>query len=81
MPGVLDRRSLSLSGKDQKLLAPAPHGKKDSRVISRWTFVHGLLFELSLKFTGNLLVPCLAHGLFDPGGVIYFRQAMKANPL
>ncbi|HEX9454212.1 MAG TPA: CPBP family intramembrane glutamic endopeptidase [Candidatus Binatia bacterium] len=49
----------------------AHYGKKDIRIISHWSFIHGLLFGLSFKVTGNLLVPFLAHGLFDLGGVIY----------
>jgi len=55
----------------------AHYGKKDIRVVSHWSYVHGLLFGLSFKLTGNLLVPLLAHGLFDLGGVIYFRQVMR----
>lgn len=52
----------------------AHYGKKDIRVVSHWSYIHGLLFGLSFRFTGNLLVPMLAHGLFDLGGVIYFRR-------
>jgi membrane protease YdiL (CAAX protease family) len=57
----------------------AHYGKRDIRVISHWSFVHGLLFGLSFRFTGNLLVPLLTHDLFDFGGVIYFRQVMKGK--
>lgn len=52
-------------------------GKKDIRIVSYWSFAHGLLFGLSYRLTGNLLVPMLAHGLFDLGGVIYFQRMMR----
>jgi membrane protease YdiL (CAAX protease family) len=51
-------------------------GKKDIRIISYWSYVHGLLFGLSYYSTGNLTVPVIAHGLFDLGGVVYFQQRM-----
>jgi len=55
----------------------AHFGGKDIRVVSCWSFAHGLLFGLSYRLTGNLLVPMMAHGLFDLGGVIYFQRMMK----
>lgn len=55
----------------------AHFGKKDIRVVSHWSYVHGLLFGLSYKLTDNLVVPVIAHGLFDIGGVIYFRRIMR----
>ncbi len=57
----------------------AHFGKKDIRVVSYWSFAHGLLFGLSYRLTGNLLVPMMAHGLFDLGGVIYFQRMMKED--
>ena len=55
----------------------AHYGKKDIRIVSHWSFVHGLLFGFSFNLTENLVVPLLAHGLFDLGGVIYFRRLMR----
>ncbi len=55
----------------------AHFGKKDIRVVSYWSFVHGLLFGLSYRLTGDLVVPMVAHGLFDLGGVLYFQRMMK----
>jgi membrane protease YdiL (CAAX protease family) len=55
-------------------------GKKDIRVISYWSYIHGLLFGLAYRFTGNLAVPVIAHGLFDLGGVIYFQQRLRNKP-
>ena len=52
-------------------------GKKDIRVVSYWSYVHGLLFGLTYYLTGNLAVPVIAHGLFDLGGVIYFQRRLR----
>ena len=57
----------------------AHYGKRDIRVVSHWSYVHGLLFGLSYKLAGNLFVPIVAHGMFDTGGVIYFRRIMRAK--
>jgi membrane protease YdiL (CAAX protease family) len=54
----------------------AHFGKKDIRVVSSWSFIHGFLFGLSYHFTRNLAVPVVAHGLFDLGGVVYFQRLM-----
>ena len=54
----------------------AHFGKKDIRVVSSWSFVHGFLFGLSYHFIRNLAVPVVAHGLFDLGGVVYFQRLM-----
>lgn len=62
------------------LFGLAHFGKKDIRVVSYWSFAHGLLFGLSYSLAGNLLVPMIAHGLFDLGGVVYFRIFMKNAP-
>jgi membrane protease YdiL (CAAX protease family) len=51
-------------------------GKKDIRVVSYWSYIHGLLFGLTYHYTGNLAVPVIAHGLFDLGGVIYFQRRL-----
>jgi membrane protease YdiL (CAAX protease family) len=48
-------------------------GAKDIRVISYWSLAQGLWLGIFFSATGNLLVPMLAHGLFDVGGMIYFR--------
>jgi membrane protease YdiL (CAAX protease family) len=58
----------------------AHFGKKDIRVVSYWSFIHGLLFGLSYEVTGNLFVPIIAHGLFDFGGVVYFQGLMREQP-
>jgi membrane protease YdiL (CAAX protease family) len=55
----------------------AHFGKKDIRVVSYWSFIHGLLFGLSYQLTQNLAVPVIAHGLFDLGGVTYFQRLMR----
>jgi membrane protease YdiL (CAAX protease family) len=55
-------------------------GKKDIRVVSYWSYIHGLFFGLAYRFTGNLAVPVIAHGLFDLGGVIYFQQRLHNKP-
>ena len=52
-------------------------GKKDIRIVSYWSFIHGLLFGLAYYVTGNLFVPMMAHGLFDLGGVVYFQRMMR----
>lgn len=48
-------------------------GGRDIRVVSYWAYIHGLLFGLSYMLTENFLVPVIAHGLFDLGGVLYFQ--------
>ena len=55
----------------------AHFGKKDIRIVSYWSYIHGLLFGLAYDFTRNLAVPVIAHGLFDVGGVIYFQQRIR----
>jgi membrane protease YdiL (CAAX protease family) len=55
-------------------------GKKDIRIVSYWSYIHGLLFGLAYRFTENLAVPVIAHGLFDLGGVIYFQQRLRSKP-
>jgi membrane protease YdiL (CAAX protease family) len=52
-------------------------GKKDIRVISYWSFAHGFLLGLAYWYSGNLAVPMIAHGLFDLGGIMYFRLLMR----
>jgi membrane protease YdiL (CAAX protease family) len=52
-------------------------GKKDIRIVSYWSYVHGLLFGVTYYLTGNLAVPVIAHGLFDLGGVIYFQRRLR----
>lgn len=48
-------------------------GDRDIRVVSYWSYAHGLLFGLSYLLTENFVVPVIAHGLFDLGGVLYFQ--------
>jgi membrane protease YdiL (CAAX protease family) len=55
----------------------AHFGKKDIRTVSYWAFGHGLLFGLTYYFTGNLAVPMMTHGMFDFGGLLYFRSFMR----
>jgi membrane protease YdiL (CAAX protease family) len=55
-------------------------GSKEIRVISYWSFAHGLLFGLAYKFSGNLAVTMIAHGLFDVGGILYFRILTRGEP-
>jgi membrane protease YdiL (CAAX protease family) len=56
-------------------------GKKEIRVVSYWAFAHGLLFGLAYKFSGNLAVPMIGHGLFDLGGILYFRFLTRREPM
>jgi membrane protease YdiL (CAAX protease family) len=51
-------------------------GKKDIRVVSYWSFFQGLYLGLFYLFSRSLLVPMIAHGMFDIGGMIYFRDFM-----
>ena len=62
------------------LFGLAHFGKKDIRVVSGWSFMHGLIIGLSYHYSGNLLVPMIAHGGFDLGGVIYFKLIMRKAP-
>lgn len=48
-------------------------GGKDIRVVSYWSYAHGLLFGLSYSLTDTFVVPVMNHGLFDLGGVLYFQ--------
>jgi membrane protease YdiL (CAAX protease family) len=54
----------------------AHFGKREIRVISFWSFFQGLYLGLFLVWSDSLLVPMIAHGLFDIGGMIYFRGFM-----
>jgi membrane protease YdiL (CAAX protease family) len=56
-------------------------GKKEIRVVSYWAFAHGLLFGLAYKFSGDLAVPMIGHGLFDIGGILYFRFLTRREPM
>jgi membrane protease YdiL (CAAX protease family) len=51
-------------------------GKREIRTISFWSVFQGLYLGLFFAWSGNLLVPMIAHGLFDLGGMIYFRAFM-----
>ena len=54
----------------------AHFGKKEIRVISLWSVFQSLYLGLFFIWSKNLLVPMIAHGLFDLGGMIYFRNFM-----
>ena len=59
------------------LLFMAAHfGKKDIRIVSLWSVFQGFYLGLFFAWSKNLLVPMIAHGLFDLGGMIYFRSFM-----
>jgi membrane protease YdiL (CAAX protease family) len=51
----------------------AHFGKKEIRVVSLWSIFQGLYLGLFFAWSKNLLVPMIAHGLFDIGGMIYLR--------
>ena len=55
------------------LFMVAHFGKKDIRIISMWSVFQGLYLGLFFAWSRSLLVPMIAHGLFDIGGMIYFR--------
>ncbi|HUB07307.1 MAG TPA: CPBP family intramembrane glutamic endopeptidase [Myxococcales bacterium] len=62
------------------LLFMAAHfGRRDIRVVSFWSLAQGLWLGLFFAWSGNLAVPMVAHGLFDIGGMVYFR-ALLARP-
>lgn len=52
-------------------------GRRDIRVVSYWSFAQGFWLGALYLVTENLLVPMIAHGLFDIGGFAYFRIFMK----
>lgn len=54
-------------------------GKKEIRVISYWSFAHGFWLGLFYYYSGDLSVPMIAHGLFDLGGILYFRLIMEGK--
>lgn len=54
----------------------AHFGKKDIRVVSYWSIFQGLYLGLFFAYSKNLIVPMIAHGLFDMGGMVYFRGFM-----
>jgi membrane protease YdiL (CAAX protease family) len=54
----------------------AHFGKKEIRIVSLWSVFQGLYLGLFFAWCKNLLVPMIAHGLFDIGGMIYFRGFM-----
>ena len=54
----------------------AHFGGKEIRVVSLWSIFQGLYLGLFFAWSKNLLVPMIAHGLFDIGGMIYFHQFM-----
>lgn len=54
----------------------AHFGGKDIRVVSLWSVFQALYLGLFFAWSKNLIVPMIAHGLFDLGGLIYFRQFM-----
>jgi len=57
----------------------AHFGKKEIRIISLWSVFQALYLGLFFIWSKNLLVPMIAHGLFDLGGMIYFRNFMARS--
>jgi membrane protease YdiL (CAAX protease family) len=57
----------------------AHFGKRDIRVVSLWSIFQGFYLGLFFLWSKNLLVPMIAHGLFDFGGMIYFRNLMSRS--
>jgi membrane protease YdiL (CAAX protease family) len=57
----------------------AHFGKRDIRVVSLWSIFQGFYLGLFFLWSHNLLVPMIAHGLFDFGGMIYFRNFMSRS--
>jgi membrane protease YdiL (CAAX protease family) len=58
------------------LFTLAHFGGKEIRVVSLWSIFQALYLGLFFAWSRNLLVPMIAHGLFDIGGMIYFREFM-----
>jgi membrane protease YdiL (CAAX protease family) len=58
------------------LFRVAHFGRKDIRVVSYWSIFQGLYLGLFFAYSKNLMVPMIAHGLFDMGGMVYFRSFM-----
>lgn len=56
-----------------KMFGLAHFGKKDIRMLSCGPSGMDCSLDFLFGLTGNLLVPMMAHGLFDLGGVIYFQ--------
>ena len=52
-------------------------GARDIRIIGYWSLAQGLLLGLLYQATGNLLVPMVAHALFDMGAMVHFRIAWQ----
>ncbi len=73
--GFVQQRFGLLAG---ALLFMAAHfGRRDIRPVSYWSLAQGLWLGLFFAWTENLAVPMLAHGLFDIGGMIYFRALLS----
>jgi membrane protease YdiL (CAAX protease family) len=58
------------------LFMVAHFGRKDIRVVSYWSIFQGLYLALFFAYSKNLIVPMIAHGLFDMGGIVYFHGFM-----
>jgi Type II CAAX prenyl endopeptidase Rce1-like len=58
------------------LFMVAHFARKDIRVVSYWSIFQGLYLGLFFAYSKNLIVPMIAHGLFDMGGMVYFRGFM-----
>lgn len=54
----------------------AHFGGKEIRIVSLWSIFQALYLGLFFAWSKNLIVPMVAHGLFDIGGMIYFREFM-----
>jgi membrane protease YdiL (CAAX protease family) len=55
-------------------------GGRDIRIIGFWSLAQGLLLGVFYQATGNLLVPMVAHALFDMGAMVHFRRIMAGKP-
>jgi membrane protease YdiL (CAAX protease family) len=54
----------------------AHFGGKEIRVVSLWSIFQALYLCLFFAWSKNLMVPMIAHGLFDIGGMLYFQEFM-----
>jgi membrane protease YdiL (CAAX protease family) len=52
-------------------------GPRDIRIVSYWAPAQGFIIALVYYWTGNLLCPLIAHGLFDFGAMLFFKTLKK----
>jgi hypothetical protein len=51
-------------------------GKKTYGWLAAGQYFQGLYLGLFFAYLKNLIAPMIAHGLFDMGGMVYFRGFM-----